>query len=249
VKKDSIAKAATTKKMNQLAGARLSLPGHNAHRETALRLELTASFKPQDTGEMLWVHDIAYCTTGMEVTAAQIAALQRRHLAWACSAALSETPPASELGGSHTFEYSPQEREWLQAFADGEFTASYNHTLLNDATFASLLGSVSKGDIETLRMLQQLLHDERKERDRIINQLERRRRNAMRDAIELAEEARRKQAFQRLYAERAASVATGRTSPKLVSSDTVDRVLIDDDGSYQSDDDEVIDAPDVSNAQ
>jgi hypothetical protein len=103
--------------MNQLAGARLSLPGHNAHREAALRVELTASFKPQDTGEMLWVHDMAYCTAGMEVIAAQIAALQRRHLARACSAALSETRPASELG-AHTFEYSPQEREWLQAFAD-----------------------------------------------------------------------------------------------------------------------------------
>jgi hypothetical protein len=248
VKKDSIAKAATTKKMNQLAGARLSLPGHNAHREAALRLELTASFKPHDTGEMLWVHDIAYCTAGMEVTAAQIAALQRRHVARACSAALSEARPASELGGSHTFEYSPQERQWLQALADGEFTAAYNHTLLNNATFASLLGSVSKGDIETLRMLQQLLHDERKERDRIINQLERRRRNAMRDAIELAEEARRKQAFQRLCAEHAASVSTGRASPKLIASDTVDRVLIDDDSSCQSDD-EVIEALDVSNAQ
>jgi hypothetical protein len=235
--------------MNQLAGARLSLPGHNGHRETALRLELTASFKPQDTGEMLWVHDIAYCTAGMEVTAAQIAALQRRHVARACSAALSETRPASELGGFQTSEYSPQEREWLQAFADGEFTAPYKRTLLNDATFASLLGSVSKGDIETLRMLQQLLHDERKERDRIINQLEQRRRNAMRDAIELAEEARRKQAFQRLYAEHAASVSTGGTSPKLVASDTVDRVLIDDDSSCQSDDNGVIEGPDVSNAQ
>jgi hypothetical protein len=113
----------------------------------------------------------------------------------------------------------------------------------------SLLGSVSKSDIETLRMLQQLLQDERKERDRIINQLERRRRNAMRDAIELAEEARRKQAFQRLYAEHAASVSTGGASSKLIASDTVDRVLIDDDSSCQSDDNGVIDAPDVGNAQ
>lgn len=93
MKKDAIAKAAVTKKMNRLAGARLPLPGHNHHREAVLRAELTASFKPQDTGEMLWVHDIAYCTAVMEFIAAQIAALQRQHVARACTHALAESQP------------------------------------------------------------------------------------------------------------------------------------------------------------
>jgi hypothetical protein len=92
VKKDAIAKAAVTKKMNQLAGPRLSLPGHSWHREQAIRAELTASFRPESTVEMLWVHDIAYCTAVMEFTAAQIAALQRLQLARAYSALWPSSP-------------------------------------------------------------------------------------------------------------------------------------------------------------
>ena len=84
--------------------------------------------------------------------------------------------------------------------------------------------------------LQQLLHDERKERDRIINQLERRRRNAMRDAIERAEEARRAEAFSRLCAERDSSGLDGGKSPRLIACDRGDEEVIEaEEASHDSD--------------
>lgn len=243
--KDAVAKAATTKKMNQLAGSRLSLPGHNHHREAALPAELTASFQPQGAVEMLWVHDIAYCAAIMEVIAAQVSGLQRHHLRRACTEALERTA-GTELGFTPPVNISPEERVWLGYLAEGDFTASHNNTLLNDAIFATLLGSVRKDEIDLSRMLQQLLHDERKERDRIINQFERRRRNAMRDAIEQAEEARRAEAFTRLCAEDTSSVAPEGASPKMIEGSTVDHALMDRDGLDQSDDAAVIEVPDVS---
>jgi hypothetical protein len=245
VKKDAIVKAAVTKKMNQLAGARLPLPGHNHHREAALRAELTASFQPQGTAEMLWVHDIAYCTAVMEWIAAQIAALQRHHVARACTHALAERQPDPVPQLSIEAPYSQQDRAYFGALADGDFTASYNNTLLDDRMLAVLLGSVNKEEAGLSRMLQQSLHDERKERDRIINQLERRRRNAMRDAIERAEEARRALAFSTLCAERAAIAAADVPRRKLIAGVAADRVEMEDDAAGQGIDMQVIEAPTV----
>jgi hypothetical protein len=107
------------------------------------------------------------------------------------------------------------------------------HVGLTAPLFASLLGSVSPSEIEMSRKLQQLMHDERKERDRIINQLERRRRNAMRDAIEQAEESRRAEAFRRLCADRASNTTATGHAPKLITCDHADEVVIDEDGGLQ----------------
>lgn len=129
--------------------------------------------------------------------------------------------------------------------ADGDFTASYNNTLLDDRTLAVLLGSVNKEEAGLSRMLQQSLHDERKERERIINQLERRRRNAMRDAIERAEEARRALASSTLCAERAAIAAADVPRRKLIAGVAADRVEMEDDAAGQGIDMQVIEAPNV----
>ena len=51
-------------------------------------------------------------------------------------------------------------------------------------------------ELQQLRTLQQMLHSELRERDRLINQIDRRRRQAMRDAIEWAEAERRAKADQ-----------------------------------------------------
>jgi hypothetical protein len=194
---------------------------------------------------MLWVHDIAYCTAVMEWIAAQIAALQRHHVARACTNAMAESQPHRVPQLSVEALYSPQERAYFGALADGDFTASYNNTLLDDRMFAILLGSVHKQEAELSRMLQQSLHDERKERDRIINQLERRRRNAMRDAVERAEEARRAAAFSRLCTEHAANLSADVSSPKLIAGVTADRALMNDDAAGQGIDMQVIEASNV----
>lgn len=232
MKKEAIAKAAVTKKMNHLAGARLCLPGHSSSREQLIRADLTASFKPTSAAEMIWVNDIAYCTVMIEFIAAQIAALQTRQVASAYSAAVAERMPEErEFGGDDV--YSAKDKACLTTYAEAGFTGSYNRSLLDDHLFASLLGRVSSSDVEMSRKLQQLMHDERKERDRIINQLERRRRNAMRDAIEQAEESRRAEAFRRLCSDHASNTAGTGHAPKLITCDHADEVVIDGDGELQ----------------
>jgi hypothetical protein len=141
------------------------------------------------------------------------------------------TPVERKIGADDP--YSAEDRECLTTYADAGFTAAYNSTLLDDDVFAILLGSVSTPDIEQSRKLQQLMHDERKERDRIINQLERRRRNAMRDAIERAEESRRAEAFRRLCAEHATNIADTGTAPKLIARDHADDGVVEGDGAFQ----------------
>jgi multidrug resistance efflux pump len=58
---------------------------------------------------------------------------------------------------------------------------------LGDEVFARLLGSLGRERQEQMMLLQTMLHREMKELDRAINQLERRRRLAMLDAVERAE--------------------------------------------------------------
>ena len=58
---------------------------------------------------------------------------------------------------------------------------------LDDPHFAWLLGNVDPLDMHMLRQFQQLEREEVQERDRIIRQFERRRRQAVMDAVKLAE--------------------------------------------------------------
>lgn len=200
MKPEAIAKALTTKKMNQLAGTRRALPGQDPDREASLRAELTASFEPVGAVEMLWVSDIAYCTATMDVYRAQIYGMRFRQAEEAYSR-MVEAEKLDEMGGiTPTIDWSEDDRNFLAIVVDRKFAAPWHKSFLDDSRFASLLARAGKHDLEMLRMLQQLLHDEAKERDRIINQFERRRRNAMRDAIELAEERRREAIFRQLSA-------------------------------------------------
>lgn len=169
-----------TRRLNLLAGQRPPLPGHYHLRETNLRLELAACFEPANAIEMLWVADIAYCTAAMEMYRAQIAGFRMRALKTARSEYAHE-------GHGENGVYSKADRQELAALAARNFQAEKNEPVLANSSFATLLGHNSREDLTSLRLLQQLLHDETKERDRLVNLRDRRRRLAARDVIEWAE--------------------------------------------------------------
>jgi hypothetical protein len=233
MKQEPISKAAVTRKLNQLGGVRPTLPGHDHDREASLRAELAADFKPVGAVEMLWLADIAYCTAVIEVIRAQMNGLRLRMVEEACRqiiAALRHSMPDDMAPAS---EYSQEDLDELTAMVERGFVAPWHGTFLNKPVFTSLLARASKSDIDTLRTLQLSLHEETKERDRIINQLDRRRRNAMRDAIELAEEARRVELFRQLSARETGHVdaiedgTIEDASFELISSDDANAVLED----------------------
>lgn len=66
-------KSALKNKSALLAGRRHALPGQGPDHEAGLRAELTEYFVPEGPVESMWVADIAYCMTEIEVIRAQIA--------------------------------------------------------------------------------------------------------------------------------------------------------------------------------
>jgi hypothetical protein len=180
-------KGYTTRKTNQLAGARIALPGHDHTREEVLRAEFIADFKPKNRVEMIWVGDIAYCLAAIEVKKAQIAGfyqlkLRTRALS-ICTPNAAHIPDNEFTPPEFDETHTPEERETIAEYIDGDFHAAYRHTLLASGTFALLLGSMNAHDSAQLRLLEQALHDLMRERDRIIHQLDRRRQQPARDAI------------------------------------------------------------------
>ena len=185
-------KSALTRKANMLAGARPPLPGQSHYREASLRAELSAYFEPDGPVEIIWVADIAYCMAASEVTRVQIAGFRMLIMEKAYldltelsnyfdEALLDEALPAT----------TPKNWARQNRMAEQGFISSSHGELLGDPDFAALLGRMSAQDARHLHLLEQMLSDQTKERDRIINQIDRRRRQAMRDAIEQAEACRR----------------------------------------------------------
>jgi hypothetical protein len=80
--------------------------------------------------------------------------------------------------------YSTKDRNYLAGLSAKNFSTPRGSQVMECGTFATLLGHTTHLDLGTLRLLQQLLHDETKERDRLVNLFDRRRRQAMRDVIE-----------------------------------------------------------------
>lgn len=198
-------KAAVTKKMNLLAGAKLSLPGQNRGREHLLRTEFTAFIKPADFAEMLWIIDMARCQAAIEVLGAQIAAVRMRQVKEAYrKLGANQLNVAMRLPGEEMDMAAFLAVAQLDVYAEQNFTAPWNKTFLADSAFADLLAATDRKEIEELRMLQQSLHSETRERDRLLNQLKRRRSQDLRDALLISEEKRQAALFAMIMAEAAA---------------------------------------------
>jgi hypothetical protein len=180
-------------RMARLAvGARLPAPGQDPLREEELRIELTEEFKPEGLIEKIWVEDIAYRVAAIEVIRAQIAGFKYR---------VAKKTYGELIGWDATVDkleleqdervYSAVDRAVLAMRSGHEFMAPDRGNFLDGPSFALLMGSMNQDDLAQLRQFQVYEHEEVRERDRIVNQFERRRRVAMRHAIELVEARRR----------------------------------------------------------
>lgn len=210
-------KAAITKKMNLIAGARLPLPGHNHHREQVLRTEFAAFLKPADLAEIIWIIDMARCQAAIEVLSAQLAGVRMRQLKDAHEK-LTIYKVADPRGRRSEPDMAAlMAQAQLDLYAEQHFAPLDNKSLLDKPGFAELLAAADRKEIEEVRILQQALHHETRERDRLFNQLKRRRSQDLRDALLINEEKRQAALFAIIMAQAAADgcddlPATGASS-------------------------------------
>lgn len=182
------------------AGSRLSLPGQDPMREEELRIELAHDYSPQDRFEQLWLEDIAYRVAIIEVIRAQIAGCRMRMVQSVLdelkrrAAALENLRAELERAGMQDNEGMPgislsrAEHDALERW--GKYSGKVPIELtnwLNNPQFAWLLGNLDPAQMQVLRQFQILEQEEVRERDRIIRQFERRRRQAVTDAVKQAE--------------------------------------------------------------
>jgi hypothetical protein len=156
-----------------IAGSRLSLPGQHISREEWLRDELNKDLQPEGPIETRWVEDIAYRWVRIDLIRAQIAGLQNRLV----QDQLNELIANKDVTKESLFPppLSPREREVLDGCQSLRQRIDTDD-ILDNPDFAWLLGRLSSGEVQLLKSLQLLEHEEARERDRVVNQFERRRR-------------------------------------------------------------------------
>ena len=165
---------------------RLPLPGQSYEHEHDLRQKLIEQFQPQDVVEEIWLEDIACCQARIDHDRAVIAAFRMRCIKQAYEQQFAPVPDF-ESGTYVAPELDPSVEGRLDMYADNQFVAPDGLAHTGDNVFAMLLGQLSGRELSQLRLLQIMLQEEMQERDRIINQLRRSRRQAMRDAIDFAQ--------------------------------------------------------------
>jgi hypothetical protein len=189
-----VTKSVARRNLHALAGKRFALPGHPASREEKLRCEFADHFDPQGPVEMMWVADIAHCCAVIEVIRAQIAAVRVQQIKDTL-AALFAYPDLriedEEVDGEAQFleMYRPD----FDAMRHAGFVAEAGTSLLDDPVFANLLGRISPQQAMQITLLQGSLHEEMRERDRLVRQIDRTRREVMRHAVDMAEAQHRAQ--------------------------------------------------------
>lgn len=198
-----LSKSETTRRLNLLAGVRPPLPGHSNFREQELRRSICECFEPVNAIEMLLVNDIAYVSATIEVLRAQMSGFMvrvlrenHRRLSFSAPSAFSDPFGDDDDASLRCFADTSNvltdgERAQLEVLEADGFGMRPGKGTLEVTSFAILLGNMNMRELRDRQMLQQLLHAETRERDRLVNQLDKRRRQAMRDAIEWADAERR----------------------------------------------------------
>lgn len=176
-----------TKKKKDYSSPRMALPGQDPGHEANIRAELVEYFAPVGPLENLWITDVAYCQSTIDHDRAILAAFKTTLLRRSFRTVLSE-PPLFDFEdcsfGLDAVSPSSVDQAFLGAMNEINFVAPEGVTFLGDPRFAMLLGNLAPVDAALMRLLNNNLHVQMQERDRIINQIDRRRRQTMRDAIE-----------------------------------------------------------------
>jgi hypothetical protein len=170
-----------TKPTNQVLGApgRPALPGQDPGRVEAILALLTQELQPTGMIEQLWLADIAYLTARIEYFRAGL----RGFYAEMQRADLGPSMYRSRFDEDHYYG----EREELSALQDSDFQPEPGNTHLDDPAFTRQLGHIIGKNLPIVQRLDDTEQRLLRERDRMIAQFDRRRRNAVRDAVKNAE--------------------------------------------------------------
>jgi hypothetical protein len=181
----------TNQVLCQVLGApeRPALPGQDPGRVEAILELLTQELQPTGMIEQLWLADIAYLTARIEYFRAGLrgfyAGLQRAEIAPRyIDEMLIPFSPAYDRSGHDAAE---RRREELRALQVNDFQPEPGKTHLDDSRFTHMLGQIIGENLAIIQRLDDTEQRLLRERDRMIAQFDRRRRNAVRDAVENAE--------------------------------------------------------------
>lgn len=176
------------------AGNRLSLPGQDPMREEELRIEFKNELQPKDRFEHIWIEDLAYRVAAIEVLRAQFAGFRTRVVRDLLEKLRDRAKEREDLGDNidgvealYGPDLSEAERGALNRWYRYGSVPTELTNRLGDPHFAWLLGNLDPHDMYMLRQFQKLEQEEVQERDRIIRQFERRRWQAVMDAVKLVE--------------------------------------------------------------
>ena len=166
---------------------RPALPGQDPVRVEQLLGQLAQELVPRDAIERIWLADIAYLTVRIEYFRAGLrgyyAACQRDHL----------NPSQNYIDLDEMCERTDSsiddERQHLRGLEDDDFAPQPGETRLDDPAFTRMLGRVVEANLGTIARLDQVETLLLRERDRVIAQFDRRRRDAVRAAVENVERA------------------------------------------------------------
>jgi len=178
-----------SRRAHQPDPVRLPLPGQDPTREAELRARVTAHFKPVGLTEEMWVEDIAWSMAKIEYIRALIAAYKKR-----CIVRAAETrqhrAPAMRIGADDDHAPAlgrPMDEPYLDWMRHVGYSPDAGRSFLGNANFAILLGDFNAREQQQMRELQIMEQEEVRERDRIINQLDRARRRDLAEAIAVLE--------------------------------------------------------------
>ena len=167
---------------------RLPLPGQDPAREAQLLARLSGQFKPVGPVEEMWVEDVAWCSANIEYIRAMIAAHRKRCIESAAYRRRTAAP-ALEMDGAEggASQLSIPDEAFLDLLQGQDYSPVAGVSYLANPTFAGLLGDFGEKEQQQMRELQAMLHEEHRERDRIIRQIHRTRQQDMADAVAVLE--------------------------------------------------------------
>jgi len=176
------------RRAREVQPVRLPLPGQDPAREAHHLARLTEAFKPVGPVEEMWVEDVAWCSANIEYFRGMIAAHRTRCIENADYQRRTAAPPmGTEKAETHAPPPSDRDQMHFDLFQTHGYSPPAGVSYLGNAAFASLLGAASEREQQQMRELQAMLHEEHRERDRIIRQIYRTRQQDMAEAVAVLE--------------------------------------------------------------
>lgn len=152
------------------------LPGQNSERVALYLNALRQQFEPKDTIEEWWLNDLAHLTARIEHmrTTSRGFYLSRLH-------------QTLDEQSQYESAFSQEQFEELTTMAETDFELEGEANALQSSLYNRLLGLATGGNLDKLRILDDLEKGLLRERDRVFAQFEKRRRDQVMAAVRTIE--------------------------------------------------------------